>query len=265
MKRLAFLSISAHALVSPLPAASPPPGKPIVYNHTEKAGSPYDKAVREAYTAKFTITDLPDSPEFTPPKTLAGHIPTRALDEIGRPLQGKVLLAYIVTADGHVVNPIVLKSSDERLNATALKALEEWRFEPARLGGTAIAITAAQEFSFKAPPPREVSPSISTATVYWLPPAELQELQHRSEEGDGKASYRIAQYYLMSRFDSKTGIQWMRKAAEQGYDHAQYDLGVTLWDDPQAREEAIRNFEKAELQGYAEAKEFLRRRKGKSP
>jgi hypothetical protein len=62
------------------------------------------------------------------------------------------LVTYVVSAEGRVVSPVVLKTADERLNATAIKALEEWRFEPGILNGVAIATTAAQEFNFETAP-----------------------------------------------------------------------------------------------------------------
>jgi hypothetical protein len=51
-----------------------------------------------------------------------------------------------------LAEPVVLKTTDERLNSIAMKAMEDWRFTPATLNGAAIATTAAQEFNFEIAP-----------------------------------------------------------------------------------------------------------------
>jgi TonB family protein len=66
-------------------------------------------------------------------------------------LKGSVLVAYVITPDGQATDPVILKSSDERLDTFVIQAMEDWRFAPAKLNGATIATIAAQEFDFESP------------------------------------------------------------------------------------------------------------------
>ena len=60
--------------------------------------------------------------------------------------------------------------------------------------------------------------------------------------------------------DSKQAVTWFRKAAEQGYAVAQYDLGVKYHDGegvPQDDKQAVTWYRKAAEQGYAKAQNNL--------
>jgi TonB family protein len=123
--------------------------KPVAYDHITKAGATVDAIVNAALGGKYTILPIEDSPAYTDAKALAGTMPRFARADSGEVLKGYVLVAYVVTAEGRAADPVVLKSTDERLGAIALKAMGDWRFTPARLNGTPIATTAAQEFKFQ--------------------------------------------------------------------------------------------------------------------
>lgn len=144
---LLFSALGVVSAVAQQP--STPASKPTIYNHVTKEGGPHDQAVKDAYAPKFTIVDIADSSAYTRPKPTAGSLPKEARDEAGSSVSGYVLIAYIVTIDGRATEPVVLKSTDKRLDSTALKAMEAWRFQPARLNGKPISTTAAQEFHFK--------------------------------------------------------------------------------------------------------------------
>jgi hypothetical protein len=141
------------ALLAPaLLAASGPadPGqKPLVYNYLEGDGSvPLDRAIKGAYGAGYRIVDVHRSDGYREPEATDGDLPTSAKDEEGRWIAGYVLAAYIVTAEGRVADPRVLRSNDPRLSKVALDAMAKWRFTPGTLRGQAVATTAAQEFKF---------------------------------------------------------------------------------------------------------------------
>ena len=126
--------------------------KPTVYNHVDGKPSAMDAQVNAAFAPKFTVVDIPDSPDYVQPKPTAGALPRVARTPAGEPLGGYVLIGYVVTTEGRAAEPVVLKSADERLNAVAIKAMEAWRFAPATLKGVAIPTTAAQEFNFETAP-----------------------------------------------------------------------------------------------------------------
>jgi TonB family protein len=126
--------------------------KPTVYNHVNKESADLDPAVRKALEPKFMIEDLPEVSEYTSPKLASGKKPRTARTEGGEPLGGQVLVAFVVAADGQSTDASVLKTTDERLNGIATKAVLGWRFEPGQLKGKAIPTTAAQEFDFEVTP-----------------------------------------------------------------------------------------------------------------
>jgi hypothetical protein len=114
-------------------------------------------------------------------------------------LVGYVLVAYIVTADGAVADPVMIKWSDERLCQVAVEVMAGWHFMPGTLKGLAVATTAAQEFTFG-----NSDPSIgfrmehlvvyqpSDVTTKRLPPgertrayvAQMQDVAHNFFVGD---------------------------------------------------------------------------------
>jgi TonB family protein len=122
--------------------------KPVVYNNSEAGDTPLDRAVKKAYAEKFAITDTTAAAGYQSPKPIAGGLPATAQSADGEPLEGYVLIAYVISAEGLVEHPIVLKTTNEALNQTALDAMEEWRFVPGTVKGKPVATTAAQEFKF---------------------------------------------------------------------------------------------------------------------
>lgn len=129
--------------------------KPTIYNHVTGEESSLDRTVKAALAPKFSIVDIRDSPGYVGPKATAGGLPTIARTQSGELLSGYVLVAYVVTKEGRASEPVILKTTDERLNSISIKAMDEWRYAPAKLDDAAIATTAAQEFNFKI----EVAPS----------------------------------------------------------------------------------------------------------
>jgi TonB family protein len=123
--------------------------KPIVYNNLEGDGSQeLDRSIKQAYSPRYTIVDTRASDGYVEPSPTAGSMPGTIQDEKGVVLAGYVLVAYIVGTDGKVADPVVLKTSDSRLEKAALDVMGHWRFTPGKVGGESVATTAAQEFTF---------------------------------------------------------------------------------------------------------------------
>ncbi len=121
----------------------------MVYNEVEGDGDlVLDRQIKAAYGSKFTIVDARKSDGYAEPSPTEGSMPGPVRDQNNSLIGGYVLMAYIVSADGLVADPVVLKSSDRRLEQAALEAMKGWRFTPASLKGSAVSTTAAQEFSF---------------------------------------------------------------------------------------------------------------------
>jgi TonB family protein len=134
-----------------------------------------DRAIKGAYGARYTIVDMDRAKGYAGPRATAGELPSTAAGPAGEPLSGYVLAAYIVTAEGAVSDPVVLKATDKRLGAVALEAMRRWRFSPATLNGSAVASTAAQEFTF-GPGARSESFRVEHIAVYQAPEVLLRRL-----------------------------------------------------------------------------------------
>lgn len=128
--------------------------KPTLHNRVHGEFTDLDGQLVAAYESKFTVVHLgdEDAAQYVRPEFAAGDVPRVLRDDNGRFLGGDVLAAFVITPDGRVTDPVVLKSSDKRLDAAALKALREWRFKPGKVNGSAVTTSAAHEFSFEAPP-----------------------------------------------------------------------------------------------------------------
>ena len=122
--------------------------KPVAYDHITKDGAAIDQQVFAALARNYNIKPIEDSPAYIPSKAISGTLPSSAKSASGEPMTGYVLVAFVVSARGHAVDPVVLKTTDPRLNSIALKSMADWKFNPAQLNGVPIATTAAQEFNF---------------------------------------------------------------------------------------------------------------------
>ena len=144
MKRrdLEFLGLIFGTLLCASVAAE----KPILYNYVREELTDLDRDVKKAYEPKYNVVEIRSSPEYQPPKRTVGKALRVARTTDGKQLDGNVLMAYVVTADGRAADPIVFKTSDERLIDIAIGAIDDWRFTPGTLNGEAVA-AASQPFA----------------------------------------------------------------------------------------------------------------------
>ncbi len=136
-----------------VPHAQAPPEKPVVYNHITGVGSALDRVVHQTFEGEFKVIDFANRDgTYVPPTLKTGSQPTAPLDANGAPIEGTVVVLYIVSADGWVLRPVVIQSTDPRLDYRVLETLANWRFEPGRVEGRAVSTTAGQEFDLTTPP-----------------------------------------------------------------------------------------------------------------
>jgi TonB family protein len=85
------------------------------------------------------------------PQLLAQVKPRYTSDALLRKVQGAVWIELIVTSDGVVCDPRVIRSLDPDLDAEAVAAVKNWRFAPGRKGRVPVdvAITVAMDFSIR--------------------------------------------------------------------------------------------------------------------
>lgn len=125
--------------------------KPIVYNYVSgKAELAEKDSLKKTYAAKFQIVEVNDRRSFS----LAKWTEYAAPEWDGKPAYGTIAVFAILTADGRVIEPFVVRSSNARLNEPVLKMLKQWRGKPSRWNGSPVASVMFQEFvSEKKPPP----------------------------------------------------------------------------------------------------------------
>ena len=125
--------------------------KPVAFNHITQAGAALDRLVHQTYDTDFKVVDFSDlDGVYVPPQLVFGPSPTAPVDEKGVPIEGKVVVFFIVTMEGRVEKPVIINSSDPRLNRRVLETLAVWTFEPARVNGRQAPTTAGEEFDLQA-------------------------------------------------------------------------------------------------------------------
>jgi TonB family protein len=137
----------------PQAAAQAPPDKLVVYNHITAADSVLDRLAHQQYDPEFKVVDFRDADgAYSPPELKYDPRPKTPADNYGTPITGKVVVFFIITAEGRVVKPVIISSTDRRLNQEVLDVLARWTFEPARVNGQAVAVIGGHEFDSGATP-----------------------------------------------------------------------------------------------------------------
>jgi TonB-like protein len=127
-------------------------GKPVVYNDITRPDSPAEAAARKEYEKRFRIVDFREDKTFVLPKPTKSPMPATPQDASGRFVTGTVEVVFIVTAEGRVIEPMIVRSANQLLNEPMLKSIKDSQSTPARLNGSPVAILAAAEFRFEQPP-----------------------------------------------------------------------------------------------------------------
>ncbi len=151
---LAVALVVAQGGSRPATAAQSESRKLVVYNHILEPGAAMDRLVHQTYDAGFQVVDFTDRDHiYMPPRLAEAAPPIAPLDDTGKAIKGTVEALFIVTAEGRVLNPVVITSSDPRLNAAVLESLSGRTYRPARIDGWNVAATAGEEFTFPLPSP----------------------------------------------------------------------------------------------------------------
>jgi protein TonB len=82
------------------------------------------------------------------PKLVADVRPNYTFDAIRRRISGAVLLQCVVDREGVPTNIEVVQSLDDSLDEAALKALQQWRFEPGKKDGSAVLVQIDVKMAF---------------------------------------------------------------------------------------------------------------------
>ena len=135
----------AHLHASERPATT----RLTIYNYVPKHSELGQDAAKAVYSRKFRIVDFHDDSRYERSKCTFKVIPQPQRTPAGRLITGYVRVVLIVTTEGRVLEPFVLRSTEARLNGSALEAVKKWRGTPARLNGSPIPIILHQDFRFR--------------------------------------------------------------------------------------------------------------------
>jgi TonB family protein len=99
-------------------------------------------------------SDNSDEPVFdlsegiTPPKVIHQVSPKPDSGAGGFRITGVVLIGLVVSSQGLPVRVRVVKSVDKEVDQSAMEAVRQWRFEPARKGDKPVAVRLTIEIRF---------------------------------------------------------------------------------------------------------------------
>ena len=63
-------------------------------------------------------------------------------------INGDVVVEFIISATGDVIDTRVVRSSHREFEVPAMQAVQKWKFKPGRKGGRAVAVRASQLIEF---------------------------------------------------------------------------------------------------------------------
>jgi TonB family protein len=92
-----------------------------------------------------TVYDL--GPGVTPPRVVKQVNPSYPINRGVRAV-GSVIIGLVVSSKGLPKDPHVVKGIDKDLDASAVQAVKEWRFEPAQKNGKSIAVRVSVQIQF---------------------------------------------------------------------------------------------------------------------
>jgi TonB family protein len=87
-------------------------------------------------------------PGITPPRVTRQVQPVNKPDERGFRISGTVLVGLVVSSKGEPKDVHVIKSLDKGVDQSAIEAVQQWSFEPARKGDQPVAVKVTVEIRF---------------------------------------------------------------------------------------------------------------------
>jgi TonB family protein len=105
--------------------------------------------------AGLAICQQPDEKTYkvgngvTPPKVLQKIDPAYTKEANDAKISGAVLLSLVVGSDGVARDIQVMRSLDAGLDANAIAAVQQWKFQPGTKDGEAVSVKATIEVNFR--------------------------------------------------------------------------------------------------------------------
>lgn len=135
-------------------------GKTLIYNQIMERPVVSGRDAQKAYAGKFQVIDIRQGGEFVAGH-MKGHEPRcfwtgwDPRPERQETIPAKVVLVWVVSPDGHVVEARVIQSPDKRLAEQVIAEVSRLRYAPARLRGIAVFSLWSREFVFGSNDKRE--------------------------------------------------------------------------------------------------------------
>jgi hypothetical protein len=123
-------------------------GKPVIY-HELKEGSGASDATKKAYAEDYRVIDIRTSDGFEHARLKGFSLPfqdPRPMREMDVP--AKLVLAFVVTADGRVKDLRVIQSTDSRVAKHIMHLLERRTYVSARFRGVPVASLLREKVQF---------------------------------------------------------------------------------------------------------------------
>jgi hypothetical protein len=145
---LALLAISSSLASAQKPAEQ---SKTLLYNQVTGQASAWNRDVKSVYAGRFQIVDIRPGNGFTPGR-MKTHDPRDYFPD-PRPereeaVPARVVLGWVVTPQGTVIEPRVLHSTDQRIANSLLHMVALGRYAPARFRDSAVFSLWGHEFIF---------------------------------------------------------------------------------------------------------------------
>ncbi len=87
-------------------------------------------------------------PGITPPRVTRQVNPTYKPDAEGFRITGSVIIGLVVSSKGEPKNVHVVRSLGKGVDESAVEAVEQWQFDPARKGNQPVAVKITVEIRF---------------------------------------------------------------------------------------------------------------------
>jgi protein TonB len=136
--------VPVNAFTQPI-APPPPPGlttnKGAITIPVTKPGANFGKGISNL----FNIGDLDQQPVAR-----VRQAPTYPYDMRRAGINGTVVVEFIISTEGDVIQTQVVRSSHREFEMPALQAVQKWKFKPGRKGGRVVNVRASQLLEFNA-------------------------------------------------------------------------------------------------------------------
>ena len=151
MKRLwvLILVLASGAAFACDKSAKEPSVEDVVFNNISPQTMELDQELQSKYGCKYPFAIIFSSEGYEPMSLVGGSQPPTPTDDAGAPITGEVLIGFVLNTDGTPVDPVVLRSQDERLAKIAAEHVTGLRYKPSQFKSRPVRSLGIQVYQFK--------------------------------------------------------------------------------------------------------------------